>query len=240
MPGSTENLPMKHTLHPTHVFRKAYVCFALFCSVAAVAYGQVSQGLVSCKPSSQKTGEFGCWIVASNPLGLLDGSVYWTLDTFPTRDAAERAKGPGGTVAEALSNIWVFTVGPKLRGTHVAQIGPLPVHAGERYTAQYMEGTLQPGMVSRTHVHSGVEAFYTESGETCLETPQGKQVGRKGVDIVVPEGAPMELVATGAEIRKGLMLVLHDASKPPTMPVENWQSKRLCGNSSATQGDRLR
>jgi quercetin dioxygenase-like cupin family protein len=68
-----------------------------------------------------------------------------------------------------------------------------------------MEATLQPGMVSKTHVHSGVEVFYTESGEACLETPEGKQTGKKGVEIVIP-GTSMELTATGTSPKR------HDAS----------------------------
>lgn len=70
----------------------------------------------------------------------------------------------------------------------MAEIGPLTVKAGEDYTAHYRESIMQPGAVSRTHLHSGPEAFYTEAGETCLETPEGKQVSRKGVNIVAAEG----------------------------------------------------
>lgn len=38
----------------------------------------------------------------------------------------------------------------------------------------------------------------------------------------------MELTATGREARQGLILVLHDSSKPPTTLVSEWKSKRLC------------
>lgn len=219
--------------------KSAWLAFVLVASLTSVAHAQKSQELVSCKPLSQKTGELGCWIVASTSLGPLDAPVYWTLDTFPAKEAAERAKGPAGTAVDALGKVWLFTIGPKSEtrasGTRVAEIGPLPVRAGQRYTAQFMEATLKPGMVSRTHVHSGTEAFYTESGETCLETPEGKQIGRKGVNVIIPEAVPMELTATGSETRTGLMLVLHDASKPATAPVANWKSKGLCEHDSAEQ-----
>jgi quercetin dioxygenase-like cupin family protein len=113
------------------------------------------------------------------------------MDVFPTKEAAEQAKGSGGTVVESLGKVWLLTVGEKLKvnpaGIRVTQMGPLPVKTGQTYTAQYMEATLLPGMVSKTHVHAGVEAFYTESGETCLETPDGKQIGRTGKDIVIPK-----------------------------------------------------
>ncbi|HEY9138793.1 MAG TPA: hypothetical protein VIM67_11010, partial [Terriglobus sp.] len=112
----------------------------------------------------------------------------------------------------------------------ISRVGPLPVKEGIAYNAQYMEAVLQPGMVSKTHLHSGVEAFYTEGGETCLETPSGKQTGKKGTDVVISEGVPMELTAVGSEARRGLILILHDASRPPTTLVDTWQSKHLCGS----------
>lgn len=41
------------------------------------------------------------------------------------------------------------------------------------------------------------EAWYALSGETCLETPAGTQVGRvQGPPVIVPGGLPMELTAT--------------------------------------------
>jgi quercetin dioxygenase-like cupin family protein len=184
---------------------------------------------------SQKTSETGCWILASLPLGVLNEASYWTIEVFPTKELAERAKGPHGAVVESLGKIWLLTIGEKKMmdsaGTLVTQIGPIPVRAGQSYTAQFMEATLQPGMVSRTHLHSGTEVFYTESGETCLETPDGKQVGKKGMSIMVPEGVPMELTATGTEMRRGMMLILHDSSKPPTTVVDSWASKNLCGSA---------
>jgi quercetin dioxygenase-like cupin family protein len=181
---------------------------------------------------AEKTGEEGCWILGIQPLGVPAGAVYWTIDSFPTRELAEQAKGPRGMVVASLGKVWLLSIGEKPElpksGTRVTQIGPLTVVKGRSYAAQYMEATLQPGRVSRTHLHSGVEAFYTESGETCLETPEGVQIGRPGKNIVIPEGVPMELTAVGAETRRGLILILHDSAKPPTTPTDTWKSKRLC------------
>ena len=138
-------------------------------------------------------------------------------------------------MVDSLGKIWLLTIGgkpsPSARGTRVTQIGPLAVEPGRSYTSQYMEASLLPGMVSKTHLHSGVEAFFTDSGETCLGTPSGMQLGKKGSDIIVPEGVPMELTAVGPEARRGLILVLHDASKPPTTLVDNWRSKHLCSTA---------
>lgn len=210
----------------------ASACLSFLLCFGAGLKAQQPEGLVSCKPLSQKTGETGCWILASQPIGTPDHSVFWTIDVFATKNLAEHAKGPNGTVIESLGKVWLLTVGEKPElapsGTRVTQVGPLAVQPGRSYTAQFMEATLQPGMVSKTHLHSGIEAFYTDSGETCLETPSGKQIGKKGVDIIVPEGVPMELTAVGTKARRGLILVLHDASKPPTTLVDSWKSKKLC------------
>src|ERR1700748_3551261 len=169
------------------------------------------QKLISCKPVAERTQPQGCWILANSPLNKLPDSVFWTLDVYPTQQIAEKANINNGTVVQALGKTWLFTVGDKPplppQGSRLSQIGPLPVKPNEPYTAQFMEGILEPGSVSRTHTHTGPEAFYTESGESCVETPGGKQVGRKGTDIVVPEGIPMELVATGTSTRRGIILV---------------------------------
>ena len=200
--------------------------------ISGIAAAQ-TQALESCKPVSERTGSEGCWILASKPLGVLpDRPLFWTLDVYPDRESAQLAAQGGSTVLDSLGKVWLLTVGdkpePPTKGKRVTQIGPLPVKPREDYTAQYRESIMRPGAVSRTHVHSGPEVFYTETGETCLETPSGMQVSRKGHDVVVPEGEPMELVATGSENRTGLVLVLHSSSKPHTTVVTDWHSSGLC------------
>ena len=192
-----------------------------------------TEKLESCKPVSERTSPEGCWILASKPLGRLPNRpVFWTLDVCPDRDDAQAAATSRSTVLNALGRIWLLTVGEKLAmpvgGVRVTQVGPLPIKPDEEYTAQYRESIMIPGAVSKTHVHSGPEAFYTDAGETCLETTSGKQVSRKGHDVVVPEGEPMELMATGSETRRGLVLVLHSSSKPHTTVVTDWHATGLC------------
>jgi quercetin dioxygenase-like cupin family protein len=206
------------------------VCHAAVLSLCEQASAQV------CKPVSQRTSEVGCWIIADEPVGQLTGSqTFWHLDAYPSRAAAEAAKGPAGTVVETLGRIWLLTVQNAdwrpSGGERVAEIGPLPVVAGEKYSAQYMEAIFNPGMTAPAHVHSGPEAWYTLAGETCLETPEGRQIGRAGSEyVIVPGGPPMHLTATGTEQRRALVLILHDSSKPATTPVHDWTPKGLCNN----------
>jgi quercetin dioxygenase-like cupin family protein len=187
-----------------------------------------------CKPVSERTGELGCWITAHVHLGLLPQQpMFWHLDTYPTRDAAEAARGLRGTVVESLGKVWLLTIDEAewrpSSGERVGKVGPLPVSGEARYSAQYMEAVFTPGMTAPAHRHSGPEAWYTLSGETCLETPEGKMVGRAGgAHVIVPQGPPMHLTATGKETRRALVLILHDSSKPPTTPAHDWTPKGLC------------
>ena len=88
---------------------------------------------------------------------------------------------------------------------------------------------MRPGMKSEIHRHSGPEAWYTLSGETCLETPKGTQVGRAdGPPVIVPAGEPMELTATGTVIRRSLVLILHEAAQKPTTMETVWKPRGLC------------
>lgn len=189
-----------------------------------------------CKPVTQRNGQrLGCWVLLDAPIGTInDKTVYWHLDAYPDRTAAEKAKTDRGIVVESLGKIWVATIQKKgwraaSGGKRIAEIGPIPVTPGKQYSATFMEAIMNPGTKSAIHSHSGPEAWYTESGEACLETTNGKVVGRPGdKTTIVPEGALMELMATGHEERRGITLILHDSSKPPTTMVHDWKPKGLC------------
>jgi len=210
------------------------VCLLTTISVAAQSNSQLPSFGV-CKPVGGRTTEVGCWILVDQPVGRIEqGQVSWHLDVYPTRAEGEKAKGPRGTVIESLGKVWLLTIEkagwrPTLAGERIAEIGPLPVHAGKQYSALFMEVLFNPGMTSAIHTHAGPEAWYNLAGETCLETPAGKLVGRAGgPPVIVPGGPPMLLTTTGTEQRRGLTLILHDSSKPPTTVIHDWTPKGLC------------
>lgn len=193
-----------------------------------------------CEPVSERAGrEFGCYIVAIQPVGLVGaGPVSWYLDQYPNRDAAEAARGSHSAVVESFGHVWLLSieaVGWRANaGVRVAEVGPLPVEAGTFYTAQFMEGIFRPGMKTSVHRHSGPEAWYTLTGETCLETPAGIMVGRAGgAQVIVPHGPPMELTATGTTIRRALVLILYDSSQPASTDASDWRPKGLCLSSNS-------
>jgi quercetin dioxygenase-like cupin family protein len=187
----------------------------------------------TCQPRGSRTGEVGCWIIIDDPVGSMPAVVFWHLDTFPSRAAAEAAQIRGGTVVESMDKFWLFTIASRdwrpRSGERVSSIGPLPITPGVAYSATYMEATFTPGMTSSTHTHSGPEAWYTLAGETCLETPDGIMLGRAGgPPVIVPSGPPMHLTATGSVERRAIVLILHDSSQPATAVTHAWTPKGLC------------
>jgi quercetin dioxygenase-like cupin family protein len=173
-------------------------------------------------------------LLARKPLPHLPGGkVYWHIDRFPSKDMAERANTPTGTVVQAFGATWLFTLanaGWRSRGSeHVSRIGPLPVAPASGYAAEYLRSIFPPGTTAPLHVHSGPEAFYAVSGDTCLETPDGLRIGRgPGNSLMIEAGPPMLLMAIGKVPRQGFALILHDSTQPPTSLTQAWRPKGLC------------
>jgi hypothetical protein len=214
------------------------LCLLLLPCTWLVAQGVAVPGDM-CKPASGRTQEIGCWILANDSVGqLTKPQVFWHLDTYPTRTAAQADKGPQGVVVESFGKVWLMTVGDEkwrsAHGNRVAEIGPIPIVAGETYSAQLMEAVFTPGMTAAAHIHSGPEAWYALGGETCLETSDGRvQIGRAGGPaVIVPMGLAMHLTATGSEQRRSIVLILHQSSQPATTMIHDWVPKGLCRNQN--------
>jgi len=221
----------------TRAWRKHLMlsAIALPALIFAAAPAVLAQTGGTCIPVAERGGrELGCFITAREVFDKLpEVPLFWHLDTYPTRAAADAAKGPHGTVVESLGQIWLFTIAEAgwrpAGGKRVAEIGPLPLVKADRYAAVYMEGIFKPGMASVVHRHPGAEAWYTLAGEMCVETPAGKLVQRAGdPGVIVPAGPPMELIGTGTAVRRSLVLILQDASKPRSTPASDWTPKGLC------------
>jgi quercetin dioxygenase-like cupin family protein len=189
----------------------------------------------TCVPVSERKGRaLGCYIIARQTIPELPrGPLYWYLDTYPDLKAAQAAKGPNGTVVESYGKIWVFTIATKgsrpATTARVAEIGPLPVVSAKEHAAVYTEGTYKPGTRSDVHRHPGAEAWHILEGEMCIETPAGKRVQHAGDPAaIVPAGVPMQVTGTGTQVRRSIVLVLQDASKPRATPATDWTPKGLC------------
>jgi quercetin dioxygenase-like cupin family protein len=184
-------------------------------------------------PARERASEIGCWLTAVEPLGVLPGTpLFWHLDQFSSRAAAEAAKGPRGTVVESFGRVLLYTIAEEgwrpTGGRRVAAIGPLPHQGGRPYTARYMEGVFTPGMLTTAHRHSGAEAWYLFEGAQCLETPAGITTIRAGESAMVQAGPPMVLNHVGSETRRSVLLVLHESSEPWITRVSDWTPRGLC------------
>jgi hypothetical protein len=212
--------------------------FSFWLAGAAAALGTTPAAgqSVACVPVAERGDRsVGCFITAREELGSLpaDTALYWHLDAFASRAAAERARNDRGTVVESLGRLWLFTIGPKdwrpAGGTRIGQMGPLALVDAPSYSAVYMEGVFRPGMRTAVHRHPGVEAWYTIEGEMCVETPEGKQVQRAGdPGLMVRGGLPMQLSGTGTGVRRSLVLILQDAAKPRSTLAPDWSPTGLC------------
>ena len=200
-------------------------------TAAGIVCAQVPGGCNT--PVSQRTGEAGCYLTATELLGAQpQAALFWHLYVYPTHAAAESAKGSRGTVVESFGKVWLYAIADSewraSSGERIATIGPLPITAGKQYTARYMEAVFPPGMRAAIHRHSGPEAWYLLCGAQCLETPEGITVARTGEGVVVPEGPPMALSSVGTETRRSVLLVLHDTSQPWITIASDWQPRGLC------------
>jgi quercetin dioxygenase-like cupin family protein len=210
-------------------------------AVVLVALGALARVVVPrfmiCLPASLRMrAQTGCWVLASKDLGILpSGTVYWHIDRFSDRQAADTARGPNSTVVESYGAVWLLAVTSEAAaptaGEAVAVIGPLPVAADTRYTAEYMEGTFSPGMRSIAHRHPGPEAFYNIEGEFCLETPGKKIVVGPNQGVFVEGGTPMQLTATGTQMRRSLVLVLRPSHRLLGTPTLGWRPTGLCAGA---------
>jgi hypothetical protein len=214
----------------------------LLAALAALCIGTTTaraQTDGTCVPIGERAGrKLGCFITARHELGplLIRPPLYWHLERYATRTEAQRdaQRDKRSIAVESFDKHWVFTIAPfewrSQAGEPFARVGPLPLVDAQRFAAIYMEAAFEPGMKSVVHRHDGAEAWFTLEGSQCVETPEGKQEQSAGdPGMVVPGGPPMMLSGTGTGIRRSLVVILQDATKPRSTPATDWTPKGLCG-----------
>lgn len=211
--------------------RKTLVSVAIW-ATAALASPASAQATARQCDAAEAPGP-ACLLAHKQVSSLPAGPLFWHLDQFRSKQAAEKAATATSTVVEAFGSTWLFTLQRERWRTHggkrMSVIGPLPVVPASSYTAEYLRSIFLPGTTAPLHVHSGPEAFYAVSGDTCLETPGGMKTGRgPGNSLIIEAGPPMLLMAIGKVPRRGFALILHDAGQPPTTLSQAWQPQALC------------
>ena len=210
-------------------------------STLSIANGQETQGAahehlggVACDdvPPGEKRPDFGCFNVATEKgLQFSQPQAYWHIRTFANRAAADAAKSATGIVVEEDGRVWLSEFGSRdliVRGGQpVATVGPLQLPPAKSFTAVLSYAVMRPGDRSRVHTHPGPEGWYMIVGEQCLETPAGANRAKTGGTMTVPSNVPMELSITGTEVRKSLVLVIHDSSQARGIPSQ-WRPPGPC------------
>ena len=202
---------------------------AIACLWMSPAWGQATT-----RPCSEKEQVGPACLIGRQDLSPIPNEpLFWHLETFRSGKAAQRAAGPNSTVVKAYGKRWLFTIARRdwrsRGGKHVAAIGPLALEPAPAYSVHYLRAIFTPGMTAPLHVHSGPEAFYALTGDSCLETPDGAQVARgPGNTLLVRGGPPMLLMALGKVPRRGFAAIVHDARRPPTTLIKDWEPRGLC------------
>lgn len=180
----------------------------------------------------EKRPDFGCFNVASEQgLQFPERQVYWHIRRFADRAAADAARSATGIVVEEDGRVWLSEFGSRdlivQGGQAIATVGPLQLPPAKSYTAVLSYAVMRPGDQSRVHSHPGPEGWYMIVGEQCLETPAGANRAKAGGTMTVPPNVPMQLRITGTEVRKSLVLVIHDSSQPRGI-VSQWSPPGAC------------
>jgi quercetin dioxygenase-like cupin family protein len=191
-----------------------------------------------CLEDGLKSSEVGCLLLAKKEVTrFARGPVFWHLNKFPSRAAAEAVKGQMGMVVEAEGRFWLFSFGPKhaapKQGELVASVGPLQMTsdmlpAAKSYEVVAYLAVMPARTHTRVHTHPGPEAWYVLEGEQCLETPEGTIKARAGEGAMVRPTIPMRLTNNGSSTRRALFIVIHDADQPWMVFTDDWKPTGAC------------
>jgi quercetin dioxygenase-like cupin family protein len=183
--------------------------------------------------SPERRGEIGCSLLEDKPLPpSLKEPLFWHIDRFDSGEKARGAVGPASVAFEAHGTWWLMTIEPGIDdhhgGQHVTQVALPALPPAPKYSMLVISAYIPPGLTSRVHRHSGVEAFYVVDGEQCLATAERAYKMQKGGTLVLPAGVTMQLVATGSAPRRALAVVVYDAAQTPTTRMENGPPLASC------------
>jgi len=151
-------------------------------------------------------------------------ALFWRIETYSDRAAAQAAAGPWSLIAEAAGKTWLFTLGAaggsSPGGARVTELGPIPRFTAPQYLLRVNEARGVPGSVTSVHSHPGSEAFFVLAGEQSIRGPDGvlrvaaghAEPGRGG-DV------PMQVSSTGTSDLHALVMFVVDATRPFSSPA---------------------
>jgi hypothetical protein len=188
--------------------------FLLVSAVAlVVASAVIAQQALVIRPLAERK-------VASLPTGEL----FWRIETYPSKEAAQAAAGTWSLVAEAAGKVWLFTLGSaggsSSGGTKVSEVGPIARVVAPQYLLRINEASGPPGSVTPVHSHPGSEAFYVLAGEQSIRGAHGTMVVKAGTPQA-GHGASMAMQVSnsGSGELQSLVMFVVDATQPFSSPA---------------------
>jgi quercetin dioxygenase-like cupin family protein len=203
----------------------------LLLSTSTPAAAQLMSTCVENSP--ERHGGIGCSIIETKPLPEdIKPPLFWHIDRFDSLERARAAAGSASIAFEAAGTAWLTTVERESSdhhgGRHVTTVGPLPLPHVQKYSMVVQSAVFTPGMYSLVHHHSGVEAVYALEGDACFETPTRGFSLRQGETLAVPANTPMRAVVPASTARRHVLAVIvHDATQPATMRMEEESAPQL-------------
>ena len=193
---------------------------------------------------AQPAGTTIAFIAERKVAQLPDGPLFWRVETFPSGAAAQAAAGPTGLVGEMDDRVWLFTLGPSggasPGGTHVAEVGPLPICPAAEYLIQVQGAITPPGGASQVHTHPGSEAWYVVAGQQTVRTSTDEiQVGAGQGFAGFAASTPIRLINEGRDNRHAFPMFVIDAAEPQTSPAEFSSSVTDAGQAAPAQVQRI-
>jgi len=155
---------------------------------------------------------------------LPSGELFWRIENYPSKDAAQAAAGTWSLVAEAAGKVWLFTLGSAggstPGGAKVSEVGPIVRIVAPQYLLRINEASGPPGSATPVHSHPGSEAFYVLAGEQSIRGARGTLVVKAGV----PEAGngasmAMQVSSSGSSDLQSLVMFVVDATQPFSSPA---------------------
>jgi len=197
--------------------RAILCCLALGFAVCLATPWAVAQQALVIKPLAER-----------KVLELPPGELFWRIENFDSLVDANAAEGPWSLVAESAGKVWLFTLGPRgnsssVKGTKVADVGPIPRINATQYLLRINDATGPPGSVTAVHSHPGSEAFFVLTGEQSVRGAD-RTIRVKAGQAAAGQGAEkaMQVSSSGTTDLHALVMFVVDAGRPfsssATMP----------------------
>jgi hypothetical protein len=155
---------------------------------------------------------------------LPSDELFWRIENYPSKEAAQAAAGTWSLVTEAAGKVWLFTLGPaggsSPGGMKVTEVGPIPRVPAPQYLLRINEASGPPGSVTPVHSHPGSEAFYVLAGEQSIRGPHGTLVVKAGTsEAGQGAGMAMQVSSSGSRELESLVMFVVDATQPFSSPA---------------------